>query len=56
MWRYDPRESLLQLVFEVSDRNEMDYPDNINQGLGDGLVICEDSKIRKRQNLNWLGR
>lgn len=55
VWRYDPRDSSVHLVFEVSDRNEMDYPDNINQGLGDGLVICEDSKIRERQKLKWLG-
>ena len=43
-------------MFEVSDRSEMDYPDNIHQGLGDGLVICEDSKIRERQKIKWLGR
>lgn len=56
VWRYDPRASSLELMFEVSDRSEMDYPDNIHQGLGDGLVICEDSKIRERQKIKWLGR
>lgn len=56
VWRYEPATSSLELIHEVSDRDEMDYPDNINDGLGDGLVICEDSKIRERQKIKWLGR
>ena len=56
VWRYDPRESLLQLMYEVSDRDQMDYPDNITEGPGPGIVICEDSKLRQRQRLKWLGR
>ncbi|GMU43155.1 MAG: DUF839 domain-containing protein [Xanthomonadales bacterium] len=56
VWRYDPRESLLQLMYEVGDREGMDYPDNLAEGPGEGMVICEDSKIRQRQRLKWLGR
>jgi len=43
-------------MYEVGDRDEMDYPDNIAEGPGAGMVICEDSTIRKRQKLVWLGR
>lgn len=56
VWRYDPGAGELELMYEVIDRSQMDYPDNINQGPGDGLVICEDSKIRERQGIKWLGR
>lgn len=56
VWRYDPRESLLQLMYEVTDRELMDYPDNLAEGPGPGMVICEDSLHRRRQRLKWLGR
>lgn len=56
VWRYDPRASSLQLMYEVGDRELMDYPDNLAEGPGDGIVICEDSKLRRRQALLWLGR
>ncbi len=56
VWRYDPRAAVLALMYEVSDAGEMDYPDNITEGPGDGLVICEDSKLRQHQKLKWLGR
>ncbi len=56
IWRFDPRNAVLQLMYEVGDRDEMDYPDNIAEGPGAGMVICEDSTIRKRQKLVWLGR
>jgi secreted PhoX family phosphatase len=56
IWRYDPREAVLELMHEVSDSAQLDYPDNIAEGPGAGMVICEDSKIRKRQKLVWLGR
>lgn len=56
IWRYDPQAAELELIFEVGDRDDMDYPDNIAEGPGAGMVICEDSKIRKRQKLKWLGR
>jgi len=56
VWRFDPRESVLELMFEVTDRNQLDYPDNIAEGPGAGMVICGDSMIRKQQELSWLGR
>ena len=56
VWRYDPRAAILELMYEVSDTEDMDYPDNIAEGPGAGMVICEDSKIRQHQKLKWLGR
>ncbi len=56
IWRFDPVASELELMHEVDDSEQMDYPDNIAEGPGAGMVICEDSKIRKRQKLKWLGR
>ena len=43
-------------MYEVSDRSLMDYPDNIGEGPGGGMVVCEDSKLRQHMKLNWLGR
>ena len=56
VWRYDPRQSELELMFEVGDRSQLDYPDNISEGPGGGMVICEDSKLRTQMKLQWLGR
>jgi secreted PhoX family phosphatase len=62
VWRLDSAEQQLQLMFEVGDRGAMDYPDNICEGPGSrnggnaGMVICEDSLLRTRQRLKWLGR
>lgn len=56
VWRLEPRSSVLELMFEVGDRNEMDYPDNLGEGPGAGMVICEDSSLRQHQKLKWLGR
>lgn len=56
VWRYDPRSAELELMYEVSDRSLMDYPDNIGEGPGGGMVVCEDSKLRQHMKLNWLGR
>jgi uncharacterized protein len=57
VWRYDPGQAQLELMFEVSDREgPIDYPDNISEGPGGGMVICEDSPNRQRQRLKWLGR
>lgn len=56
VWRHHPAEAWLELVFEVSDRQVMDYPDNITSGPGGGLVVCEDSQISARQRIVWLAR
>jgi len=56
VWRLDVRESTLELMYEVRDRNELDYPDNIAEGPGAGMIICGDSLLRKQQELSWLGR
>ena len=66
VWRLNTAANLLELMFEVSDRSRIDYPDNICEGPGDpgngaagersGIVICEDSTRRTRQKLLWLGR
>lgn len=56
VWLYRPASEQLELVFEVTDRDAMDYPDNISLGLGQGLLICEDSKRSPVQRLFWLSR
>lgn len=56
LWRFDPRRQTLTLEHDVVDRTHFDYPDNLASGLGEGLVICEDSKDRAHQQLVWLSR
>ncbi len=56
VWRYDPRSAELELMHEVSDRTLLDYPDNLSEGPGGGMVICEDSPLRQHMRLNWMGR
>jgi len=63
VWRLDPRADELELMYEVRDREILDYPDNIGAapgaaeaGVAAGLVICEDSTRRQHQRLQWLGR
>ncbi len=56
VWRFDPRDQTLTLEHDVADRDVLDYPDNIATGLGNGLVLCEDSKRRAHQKLMWLSR
>ncbi|MBW8312552.1 MAG: PhoX family protein [Rhizobium sp.] len=44
LWSYRPGEETLELVFESSSREVLDYPDNIILSPRGGLVICEDSE------------
>ena len=56
VWRYEQKSALLQLMFEVEHPDAMHYPDNLAEGPGAGMVICEDSPQRQQQKLKWLGR
>jgi uncharacterized protein len=43
VWRFVPSSGMIELLYEVSDRNEMEGPDNITVHPGSGdLFVCED--------------
>jgi len=43
VWRFVPSSGMIELLYEVSDRNEMESPDNITVHPGSGDVyVCED--------------
>lgn len=53
VFAYQPAEGTLRLVYESSDPEVLDYPDNVVQSPRGGLVVCQDSK-RVRQKLFGL--
>ena len=42
VWEYYPRDEQLRLVFESSDEEELDNPDNIGTSADGDIVLCED--------------
>lgn len=46
IFEYDPKEERLRLVFESTDPQVLDYPDNITVSPRGGLVLCEDGDRR----------
>ena len=45
IWQYDPREEVLQLIFESPGADVLDSPDNIAVSPRGGLVLCEDGDV-----------
>lgn len=66
VWRLDPRANLLELMFEATLENGLDYPDNLCDSPGSavnrsqsqtaGMIICEDNQREPNERLRWLGR
>ncbi len=66
VWRLDPREQLLELMFEATAENGLDYPDNLcdspgsaanrSQSAAAGMIVCEDNQRQANERLRWLGR
>jgi uncharacterized protein len=52
---YYPKRAELALIYESSDGEVLDYPDNICLSPRGGMVICQDAK-RERQHLYGLTR
>jgi uncharacterized protein len=53
VWQYDPKTSILKLVFESAGPEMLDKPDNLTVSPRGGLVICEDGD-RIPQKLHTL--
>jgi len=53
VFAYRPESSELRLVYESTDPDVLDYPDNVVLSPRGGLVICQDAK-RSRQRLFGL--
>ncbi len=53
VWQYDPRNNVLQLIFESPDARVADSPDNICVSPRGGLVLCEDGDV-KPQHLRGM--
>jgi len=53
VWQYDPKASVLKLVFESTGPDMLDKPDNLTVSPRGGLVICEDGD-RIPQKLHTL--
>ena len=45
VWEYYPRDEQLRLVFESSDEEELDNPDNIGTSADGDIVLCEDGDL-----------
>jgi uncharacterized protein len=45
VWEYYPRDEQLRLVFESSDEEELDNPDNIGTSEDGDIVLCEDGDL-----------
>ena len=55
VWEYDPRDEQLRLVFESTDGEELDNPDNIATSPDGDIVLCEDGDL-SGQRLQGLSR
>ena len=45
VWEYSPRDEQLRLIFESTDENELDNPDNIATSPDGDIVLCEDGDL-----------
>ncbi|MGQ0635230.1 MAG: alkaline phosphatase PhoX [Planctomycetaceae bacterium] len=53
VWRYDPVQSVLSLVFESPSSEVLERPDNIAVSPRGGIILCEDGDL-KPQRLHGL--
>jgi secreted PhoX family phosphatase len=58
VWRYEPRQDRLTLVFESPSAEVLDSPDNITVHEKRGIVLCEDGgqDIQRLHLLNFEGK
>lgn len=53
IWKYEPKDNVLKLVFESPGAHVIDSPDNITVSPRGGLILCEDGD-RSPQKLHAL--
>lgn len=58
VWEYYPRDEQLRLIFESSDGEELDNPDNIGTSSAGDIVLCEDGDLsgQRLQGLSLDGQ
>lgn len=56
VWEYDIRRKTLRLLFEPTDADQLNAPDNITISPKGSLLLCEDSSSSNQQRLIGLTR